>query len=494
MLSEEKAMEILQAYDLTNSYRSAAALCGVDHHTVKRHVEARTAGLDVASALGRPAVSDPFADKIAEWVSRSGGTVRADVVHRKLLEMGFVGSERTTRRVVGKLKRDYVRQTHRIYKPWVTEPAMWLQFDYGKGPNVCGQATTLFCAWLAWSRYRVIIALSDRTFASLAMALDRTFAIMGGAPTCLLTDNEKTVTTRHVAGLAVRNKDMLGLAHYYGVSVHTCVVADPESKGGSESTVKIAKADVLPRPDNLVSDYADFASLEKACEAASERFNTRLHREINAAPIDRLKIEQRHLHAVPSQPYSLALGQTRTVSWSSIVSFGGSRYSVPHQLCQEIVFCRQEGNEVVIVASDLNGAREVARHPLADKGQLVLSDEHYPKRSSSLHRAPKARTRSQAEFLSLGEGAKRYLSEMAATGVSPIEQRMAEAVELSKDVDRAVVDKALGIAALAGRFEVGDLESIVSSVTPRLRSISEAHSLQPGTGPWAVLGKTDQEP
>ena len=50
--------------------------------------------------------------------------------------MGFVGSERTTRRVVARLKHEYVRSTHRIYKPWVTEPGMWLQFDYGKGPVV----------------------------------------------------------------------------------------------------------------------------------------------------------------------------------------------------------------------------------------------------------------------------------------------------------------------------------------------------------------------
>ena len=89
MLSEEKAMEILEAYDLTSSFRSAAALCGVDHHTVRRYVAARAAGLDPATAFGRPTITDPFADKIAEWVERSCGAVRADVVHRKLMAMGF---------------------------------------------------------------------------------------------------------------------------------------------------------------------------------------------------------------------------------------------------------------------------------------------------------------------------------------------------------------------------------------------------------------------
>lgn len=35
MLSEEEAMEILETYDLTRSFRSTAALCGVDYHTVR---------------------------------------------------------------------------------------------------------------------------------------------------------------------------------------------------------------------------------------------------------------------------------------------------------------------------------------------------------------------------------------------------------------------------------------------------------------------------
>ncbi len=35
MLSEDKIMDVLEAFDLTRSYRSAAQPCGVDHHTVR---------------------------------------------------------------------------------------------------------------------------------------------------------------------------------------------------------------------------------------------------------------------------------------------------------------------------------------------------------------------------------------------------------------------------------------------------------------------------
>ena len=487
MLSKEDVMEILEAYDLTQSYRSAALLCGVDHHTVRRYVAARTAGLDPTSTFARPTISDPFADKIAEWVQRSGGAVRADVVHRKLLAMGFEGSERTTRRVVANLKAAHERSMHRIYKPWITEPGMWLQFDYGDGPRVNGRPTTLFCAWLAWSRYRVIIALHDRTLNSVFGALDRSFRLLGGVPTYLLTDNERTVTTRHVAGLAVRNREMLGLAHYYGVAIHTCVVADPESKGGSESSVKLAKADVLPRPDNLVAEYSSFAELEQACEQASERFNSRVHRETNERPRDRLGREREHLHALPQHPYSVAIGQTRSVSWSSLVSFEGARYSVPYQLCEEVVYVRREGDDVVITALKDEGPRVVARHRATTKGQITVVDDHYPDRPSGPERAPKATNTLETEFLALGEGATRYLSEMAATGVRHLNQRLEEAVALSRRCERELLDEALGLCALEGRFAPGDLLSVLETRRPR-RRMGESHSLQPGTGGWARLG------
>jgi hypothetical protein len=350
----------------------------------------------------------------------------------------------------------------------------------------------LFCAWLAWSRFRVVLALADRTFPSLVGALDTTLRAIGGAPTYLLTDNEKTVTTSHVAGLAVRNRHVLGVAHYYGVAVHTCVVADPESKGGTEATVRIAKADVLPRPDNLVGEYADFASLEYACAAATERFNTRVHRETGERPADRLAVERAHLHRLPPEPYTVAFGETRTVSWSSLVSFQGARYSVPHQLCEEVVFVRRVGDEVVIVATGEEGAKEVARHPVAAKGQMTLNDGHYPPRRTSPARSPRPTSALERDFLALGEGARRYLVEAASSGAHQIHERMREAIAFGRVVDRGVLDEALGLAALAGRFEAGDLSSIVSIRREPLRRISEDHSLQPGTAAWARLGDLDQ--
>jgi Integrase core domain len=110
------------------------------------------------------------------------------------------------RRVVAMLKAAYNHEHHRIYKPWISEPGAWLQYDFGAGPVIDGAAVILFCAWFAWSRFRIIIPLADRSMASVIAAVDQTFRQAGGAPTYVLTDNERTVTDRHIAGIAVRNQ------------------------------------------------------------------------------------------------------------------------------------------------------------------------------------------------------------------------------------------------------------------------------------------------
>jgi len=67
------------------------------------------------------------------------------------------------------------------------------------------------------------------------------------------------------AGIPVRNPAVVKFGRHYGLTVATCVPYDPASEGGSESTVKLAKADLVPTDANLLPAYASFAELEAAC-------------------------------------------------------------------------------------------------------------------------------------------------------------------------------------------------------------------------------------
>ena len=291
MKRPEEIMEILEAYDLTGSYRAAAELAGCDHHTVARYVAMREAGR-APERMRAERVADPFLAKIEEWVERSRGRVGADVCHRKLAAMGYAGSERTTRRAVAAAKRAWRAGARRVYRPWLPEPGLWMQFDWGEGPAVAGARTQLWCAWLAWCRFRVVLAVVDKTLPTLLACLDQTLRRFDGVPTYALTDNEKTVTVEHVASIPVRHPQIVAAARHYGLTVVTCVPADPESKGGSEATVRIAKRDLLPTEVNLRPAYGSFAELEQACAAFCGEVNARPHRETGRPPAELLAQER----------------------------------------------------------------------------------------------------------------------------------------------------------------------------------------------------------
>lgn len=490
---DTEIMEILEAFDVTGCAHSAAQLVGCDPKTVKKYVERRDAGVDPFAKATRPKLIDPFVEKVEELVDRSKGRIRADVVHERLVAMGFSGDERTTRRAVREAKDSWAAGHRRVYRPWIPEPGLWLQWDWGEGPRIGGRRTSLWCAWLAWSRYRVIIPTWDRTLPTVIACLDATFREIGGAPTYGLTDNEKPITVEHVAGMAVRHPQIVAAARHYGLVIHTCVPADPESKGGSEATVRVAKADLVPTDANLLEDYASFAELVAACRAVADEVNGRPHRETRRIPAEMLVEERARLHPIPAEAYTAAFGETRRVNRSSLVSVGGVRYSVPHQLIDETVWVRFDGDDLVIVHVDGHGSREVARHRRSTPGRPRIRDEHYPPRPAGLERRPRPQRPEEAAFLAIGEGAQRWLVEAAAAGTQRVRSKMDQAVALAKLFGNDDVDRALSTAALAGRFADGDLVAILEHhqqgghAAERL-AVGDSHSLQPGTAAWANIG------
>jgi hypothetical protein len=92
---DEEIMEILEANDLTGSYRAAAELAGCDHHTIARYVAWWAAGQPPVTREHRARPIDEYLDKIEELVVRSDGRVRADAAHERSSRWAYAGGERT---------------------------------------------------------------------------------------------------------------------------------------------------------------------------------------------------------------------------------------------------------------------------------------------------------------------------------------------------------------------------------------------------------------
>jgi hypothetical protein len=86
------------------------------------------------------------------------------------------------------------------------------------------------------------------------------------------------------------------------------VPADPQSKGGSEATVRVAKADLVPTDHNLRGEYENFAAPERACEEFMADVNTRAHRATLEPAVIRLAAEHEYLHRLPKLPHTVCFG------------------------------------------------------------------------------------------------------------------------------------------------------------------------------------------
>jgi hypothetical protein len=153
------------------------------------------------------------------------------------------------------------------------------------------------------------------------------------------------------------------------------------------------------------------------------------------------------------------LGEQRLVNSDQTISWHGVRYSTPDGHQGHKVWCRVSGDELVVVARTRTVCRRW-RHRLSTPGNPRILDEHYPHHpDGSLLRTPKPKPRTEAEidFLMLGGGANAWLTEAAATGAGRIRRKMAQAVELARVLGSDRVDRALSVAASAGRFGDEDL-------------------------------------
>jgi transposase len=490
----EGIVEILAAFDLTGSFRDAAELAGCSHHTVARYVRARDTGELRTTPAERSQVIDPFREKIEEWVDASQGHIRADVALRKLEPMGYVGSDRTVRRAIAEAKATYRAGHRRRFRPWLPEPGLWFQWDYADGPVVEDRKSYLWCAWLAWSRFRVVLPIRDKTLPTVIACIDATLRRFGGVPTYGLSDNEKTLTLDHIARIAVRHPTMVEVGRHYGLTLASCVSADPQSKGGSEATVRIASADLVPTEANLLPSYTSFVDYRRACDDFGERVNARPHRATRCPPIERLAQEREHFHPLPARPYTAVFGESRGVGETvPVINFEGGEYSVPDDYAGQEVWVRQQDDEIIIVHVGRQGAREIARWEPTVPGQPRHDPAHFgPPPEGPLHRTPHARTPDEAAFLALGPGAQQWLITAAGAGTLRMRTKMIAAVALAKIYGPGPVDQALATAAELSRFADEDLAQLIRhQATARPGNfvrVDESRSLQVGTSAWAGFG------
>ena len=292
------------------------------------------------------------------------------------------GSERTLRNYLQYLKASgaIAKGKGREYRPVEDLPyGKQAQIDFGQEPTAVGTAYFVVLV-LSRSRYRYVAAQATpfTTLDVIGHLLDA-FDYFGGVTEELVLDQDRTMMVAENLGDLTLTKSFTDFVAEQGIKLHACRAADPESKGKVENSVKFVKANFLSS-----RTFASFDQLQTELGAWLGRANARISQATRRVPL--ADFEANEKPALRPLRVSLfrnaatgALRESRKVDKQSLVSIGGSKYSVPSSYrLEEVEIERRDGQ--IRIYDRAKGSLIATHAESSAPGAVVTVAGHYTDR------------------------------------------------------------------------------------------------------------------
>lgn len=466
-MSARERMDIVAAYQQVGTYRGAAQLCGTTHKTVRRVIEAAQtalAGEPVPPREARARNYDGIIDLVTERVTASRGKISAKRLLPVAVTAGYAGSARNFRRLVAVEKTRWRSENPgRQRRPAVWTPGEYLVIDWAG--TVGG--LHLFCAVLAWSRFRFVAFAPDEKSTTTLALIGEAFTAAGGVPDKVLADRMACLKGGVVANVVVPAPAYVRFAAHYGFAPDFCHTADPASKGIVENLVGYAQRDLLTpllTEAEVTGRPVTLAAANEAARIWMAEVNGTQHSEIAAVPADRLESERELLAPLPSLRAKIGPDPvTRKVDRLSCIRFGSARYSVPNRLLGKTVWVIPDGARLNIV--DAVSGEILADHALVAPGEVSVLDTHYDGARKPPSRGPRPRTTVEQRFCALGEVAEEFIVGAAAIGNTRLAFELDILLALAAAHGQERFLQALRRAVAFRRFRAEDVRSILAAGT-----------------------------
>jgi len=457
-------MDMYAVYQEVGTYRAAAEICGTTDKTVKRAVEA--AKRPEASTAGGGGVVEHNYDDVTEIIRQRMEKTDGRISAKRLLPVvraaGYEGSPRNFRRAVAEAKANWRIEHHRGRRPGVLAPGDMLVFDWGEiGPLF------VFCAVLAWSRFRFVYFADNLGAESTMAALAQCMETIGGVPKTLLTDRMGCLKGGTVAGLVIPTPAYVRFVTHFGHATRFLRGADPASKGKIEALVGYVKSDLMIPEGLSVSDLP--VANAKGIAWCTE-VNAQVHSEIMAIPAERLEIERPLLGILPSLRARIGKVVQRKVDRLSCARFGSARYSVPNvHIGRQVELRVADGTVLIVFLGEI-----IAEHDLVAPGETSVFDEHYGGPRPFPARAVCPKTPAEKAFCAMGPAAEAFIKEAAASGATTLAADLVELCAMEAAHGKEALIIAMERAVEFSRFRAHDVRSILAAGT------GVAHPRAPG--------------
>jgi transposase len=295
----------------------------------------------------RPSKLDPFKDEIHRLLKVDHRLPGVRI--RELLEpLGFDGGK--------SIVDDYLREVRPLFTPkrtfqrTVYRPGEICQFDVWQPaeqvPVGHGEHRTGFVvvACLGYSRAGAGALIFSKEAPDVLWGIYRCLWSLGALPKTLVWDREACLHARS----GRPTEAFSGFCGQLKVDWYFCPARDPQAKGAVERMQGFMESSF--EPGRLFASHLDFQ--RQLDDWFAGRANVRVHRGLRERPVDRLRVEQQEMTALPETPPDLDRRFVMRVPADPYLRFDTNDYSLDPQLAARRVEVRVSQTNVTAVALD----------------------------------------------------------------------------------------------------------------------------------------------
>jgi transposase len=296
---------------------------------------------------------------------------RGSRIFRELRSKGYRGGKTA---LYAYLKKINILQQQKHFTPYETAPGEQGQFDWSPYRVLIGGSVVkiiIFSYINGFSRFQNFEVSLSEDQGSVFAALEESLLASGGVPERIQTDNAKVFVTNASKDHFQWNERYLQFAGHYGFRPTRSLPRHPWSKGKVEKPFQYLENHFIQG-----ASFESFEDLAGKLKAFQQEVNARVHGTTKARPEELIEKDREAFLPLPTDRYYGVKEEVRKVASNCLLSFGGSRYSVPWLFAGKEVWIRIKNGYYLEVYSEANKC--IAHHPLApQKRSVVVEAEHY---------------------------------------------------------------------------------------------------------------------
>ena len=349
------------------SNRSIARELGISHNTVKAALEKnevpeyRRKGASISEL-------EEFHEILIEMLTVK--KFKGSRIFNELKSKGYKGGKTSLYIYLAKIRPT----ENKFFTPYETGPGEQAQFDWSPYTVVVGGNLTMIYVYSyinSFSRFQILEVSLSQNQGAILEALESSIVESDGVCQRLQTDNAKAFVINASKNNFKWNPRYLNFCAHYGFMPTRSLPGHPWSKGKVEKPFSYLENHFIAG-----SSFEDFPDLQKKLKIFQEENSRRIHSVTKSAAIELFEQEKLSLLSLPETRYVGIKEDNRKASYDCLLSYNGSRYSVPWMFAGKWVWIKISKGYLLQIYSQAN--KLIASHTLSmKKGRVVMNQEHY---------------------------------------------------------------------------------------------------------------------